>query len=377
MHILIAPNAFKNSLSASDSAEAIRRGLFASGLRCTTRTFPIGDGGDGTAALIIEHLNGYTIDVQTTDPLGRSRMSPIGFVNNGNTAVIELADSSGLRLLQTQELDPLHALSTGTGKLIRAALDKGVHQIILCVGGSATVDGGCGILQALGMKFLGHSQEELQGLPASLSQLSAVDLAGIDKRIFDSELIILCDVNNFLLGEQGAVSVFGPQKGGLPADLLLLETAMDRWREVALLQTGKDMNAIPSGGAAGGIAAALQVFLQAHLRQGIEYFLDITGFDEELEKADLIITGEGSIDRQTLNGKGPYGVAIRAKKKGIPVIGLGGSIARDAILDLDNCFDVLMAIGLQPEDISAAILHTAANLEYTAREIGKLVSIRY
>jgi glycerate kinase len=228
MHILIAPNAFKNSLSASAAAEAIRLGLMQSGLPCSTECFPIGDGGDGTASLIIKSLNGYYIETQASDPLGRKIKTSFGFIEGGKTAVIEMADISGLKLLQEQERDPLRASSFGTGELIRLALEKGVGKIILGIGGSATVDGGCGILRALGVRFLDRSKKELTGLPENLFQLHAVDLSGIDKRIFATELIVLCDVSNILLGEKGAAAVFGPQKGASASEVELLENGLRR-----------------------------------------------------------------------------------------------------------------------------------------------------
>jgi len=236
--------------------------------------------------------------------------------------VIEMAEISGLKLLQDHERDPLHTTSLGTGELIRKALDKGTRKIILCIGGSATVDGGCGILQALGIRFLDKSGKELTDLPQNLTLLESIDTSALDKRIRDTELIILCDVNNFLLGDQGAAAVFGPQKGASVSDLTHLEKALGKFRDVTIRQKGQDMQLIPHGGAAGGTAAGLQVYLEATLVNGIEYFLDLTNFDKVLSQADLVITGEGSIDLQTLEGKGPFGIARRAKQKNIPVIGL-------------------------------------------------------
>jgi glycerate kinase len=372
MHILIAPNAFKNSLSAPEAAEAIREGLLQSDLPCSLQCFPIGDGGDGTAELIIHHMEGTFYETESADPLGRRIKTSIGFTDDGKTAVIEMADSSGLKLLKPEEYDPLHASSFGTGELIRTALDKGARRIILGIGGSATVDGGCGILQALGIRFLDQAKMDLGIIPENLVQLDTIDVSGLDKRIWETELIVLCDVDNFLLGETGAAAVFGPQKGASAADITLLEKALSKLREVSLLKTGKNMNTIRHGGAAGGSAAGMFVFLNARIKQGIEYFLDITGFDLALQKADLLITAEGSIDLQTLEGKGPFGVARRAKKKGIPVIGLAGAVPLEDNLQLSHYFDVLLAIGNQPEDINMAMEHTALNLRHTALQIGNL-----
>ena len=374
MHILVAPNAFKNSLSAEEAAEAIRSGLIQSGLHCSIQCFPIGDGGDGTASLIIKKGNGILYEIHAQDPIGRIIKTKIGFIDDEHTAVIELADISGLKRLQQHELDPLHASSFGTGELIKAALNKGVRKIILCIGGSATVDGGCGILQALGVRFLDKSANPLTGLPKSLIHLDEIDISCLDERISHTELIILCDVDNTLLGDKGAAAVFGPQKGASKYVVMQLEKAMEQLRTVVMFQTGKDMNAILHGGAAGGVASGLNVFLDAVLVSGTEYFLDLTGFDEACMQADLLITGEGSIDLQTLEGKGPYGVAIRAKKKNIPVIGLAGQVPTKPDKRLILYFDRLITINLPNEDIQSAMLHTAANLQQAAYQVGKLLA---
>ena len=374
MHILIAPNAFKNSLSATDAAKAIRAGLLDGGFNGSVECFPVGDGGDGTASLIVQHFGGFFIDVDAHDPLGRKVKTSVGFVDEGKTAVIEMADISGLKLLKQKELDPLHATSFGCGELILAALDRGAVKIILGIGGSATIDGGSGALQAMGARFLDRSKNELSGLPENLTDLDTIDISCIDKRIFNAEFIILCDVDNFLLGQKGAASVFGPQKGASEREVIQLENALTRLRDVSLIQTGLDMNKLRHGGAAGGISAGLNIFLNARLVQGIEYFLDMTGFDESLENTDILITGEGSIDQQTLEGKAPYGVARRAKKKNIRVIGLAGSIPSTTNRELDRYFDVLMAINQPYEDLETAILHTEANLRQTSFQLSKMIS---
>jgi glycerate 2-kinase len=376
MHILIAPNAFKNSLSAPDAVEAIRDGLLNSGLTGSIQCFPVGDGGDGTASLIVQRLGGSFIDVQANDPLGRKINTSVGFVDEGKTAVIEMASISGLKLLKQKEFDPLHSTSFGCGELIRLALDHGVRKIILGIGGSATIDGGCGALQAMGARFLDRSKNELTLLPESLIDLDTIDLSGIDKRIFDTEFIILCDVDNFLLGEKGAAAVFGPQKGATAQDIILLEMALGKWRDVSFIQTGMDMNKLRHGGAAGGISAGMNIFLNARLVQGIEYFLDITGFDKALESTDILITGEGSIDLQTLEGKGPYGVARRAKKKNLTVIGVAGKVSLTANPELDRYFDILMSINPPDEDLKTAMLHTATNLRTASIQLGKMISQR-
>jgi glycerate kinase len=375
MHVLIAPNAFKNSLSAGAAARAIQEGLMASRLVCTSECFPIGDGGDGTGDLIIERLGGSRLGAEARDPRGRRIKTYLGLVENGNTAVIEMANASGLRLLENKELDTLHASSCGTGDLIRAALDKDVSRIIIGMGGSATVDGGTGILQALGVRFLDKEDRELQGLPESLVDLATIDTSRLDPRLRDCAVTVLCDVDNQLLGEQGAAAVFGPQKGASPQGVLRLEAGLQRLTEVVLRQTGEDISNLTYGGTAGGAAAGLYSLLQARLVNGIDYFLQITGFDEALGRSDRVITGEGSIDEQTLQGKGPFGVASRAKTKSIPVIGLAGKVPLEKNPELLKYFDVLMPIGHEPIDLAGALRHTAANLARTATEIGNLLTL--
>jgi glycerate kinase len=375
MHILIAPNAFKNSLTAQAAAEAIREGFESSSLDCTTECFPIADGGDGTAELIIKKLNGTNVPIQVNDPLGRTIDASFGLIDNGLTAVIEMADASGLRLLKQDELNPMHATSYGTGQMIKKALDLGITKIIIAMGGSATVDGGTGLLTALGTKFMGSDKIVLKNLPEDLYQMKYIDVTGLDPRIANCEMIVLCDVDNTLLGDTGAAAVFGPQKGASAADVILLDKGLSTLSEITLKELGRNMAAIKYGGAAGGASAGVYAYLNAKLVNGIDYFLDITGFDNSLQNANFVITGEGSIDEQTLQGKGPYGVANRAKMRSIPVIGLAGKIPLELNEKLSKYFNVLLAIGNKPIDISTALCQTKQNLTRLSRQIGELIKI--
>jgi glycerate kinase len=374
MHILIAPNAFKNSLTAWEVAQAIEKGLKQSKLTCTCECFPIADGGDGTAGLIIKKFDGNRITKKVRDPLGRIISSSFGLIDDGHTAVIEMADASGLRLLNEDELDPLLATTFGTGELIKLALDEGVSRIIIGLGGSATVDGGIGIVKALGARFLNSEDEELLDMPKSLVYLNKIDLSGLDPRVFDCDITVLCDVDNKLLGSMGAAAVFGPQKGASSEGVLKLEASLSKLRNVALKETGRDMGAVVSGGAAGGSAAGLYAFLNATIVNGAEYFLKLTGFEESLKISDLVITGEGSIDEQTMLGKGPYAVALMAKKRNLAVIGLAGKVPMKENESLRQYFDVLMAIGHGPTDIATAMQFTVDNLIRTSCEMGNLLA---
>jgi glycerate kinase len=246
----------------------------------------------------------------------------------------------------------------------------------MCIGGSATVDGAVGLLQALGFRFIDKDGKELTNMPETLVNLEIIDLAGVDKRIRQCKIIVLCDVENVLLGKEGAAAVFGPQKGADPDDVKKLEASLTKLSDIIFKQTGKNISTIKSGGAAGGTAAGLVAFLNADLVNGIDYFLSLTKFDEALEGKDLVITGEGSIDMQTLHGKGPFGVARRAKQKGVPVIGLAGKIPVERIVSLEQYFDVLLSINTEETGLSHALLHTKQNLERTSKNIGDLLAER-
>ena len=376
MNILIAPNAFKNSLNAEQVAFAISKGFMQSKLECACESFPIADGGDGTAELIIKKCNGEIINSDVHDPRGRKINASFGLIDGGATGVIEMANASGLRLLDSKELDPLHVTSFGTGEQIKVALDKGATKIIIAMGGSATVDGAAGILKALGIRFLNAEGVALHDLPADLVHLASVDVTHLDKRILQSEVIVLCDVDNLLLGDYGAASMFGPQKGASKEDVVKLDEALRQFATIAFLQTKKDITAIKYGGTAGGASAGLHAFINARLVNGIEYFLDLTGFDKSLEKTNLVITGEGSIDEQTLQGKGPFGVAYRAKEKGLPVIALAGKVPLEKNETLTKYFDVLLAIGHQPCDLAAALAATEKNMIRTAEALGNLLAFQ-
>lgn len=374
MNILIAPNAFKHSLDALAAARAIAQGLEQSKLTCTCQLFPVGDGGDGTGSLIVQQLNGELVSAKVHDALGREITAQFGLIDNGKTAVIEMADAAGIRLLKKEELNPLIANTIGTGEMIKQALDKGARKIVIGMGGSATVDGGIGILIALGTRFLDNDNKTIT-LPGKLSCLKTIDLSGLDKRIADCEITVLCDVDNLLLGKKGAAAVFGPQKGASPQDVGILDAALKRLAEVTLQQTGVDISAVKHSGTAGGAAAGLYGLLQAKLVSGGTYFLEVTGFDQALQNAQMVITGEGSIDEQTLQGKAPFAVANAAKQKHLPVIGLAGKVPLAYYGGLDDYFDMLLPIGDEPTDLHTALSHTHDNLIRTAKQIGNLLAV--
>jgi glycerate kinase len=375
MNILIAPNAFKNSLNAQAVAEAMALGLAQSKLNCTCRLFPVGDGGDGTGSLLIKYLEGKIINADVHDALGRKITAAFGLIDNGQTAVIEMAGASGMRLLKAHELNPMLTNTAGTGELIKQALDKGANKIIIGMGGSATVDGGAGMLAALGMRFLNADGGLLNPVPAGLGELAIIDASGLDKRVLNCAIVILCDVDNKLLGDNGAAAVFGPQKGATANDVVKLEALLAKFAAIALKQTGIDITLANHSGTAGGAAATAHAFLNAELVSGATHFLKLTGFDEALQSADMVFTGEGSIDEQTLQGKAPAAVAALAKQKGLPVIGLAGKVPLLYSKEMDQYFDVLLPIGNEPAALPGALKNTHDNLVRTSRQMGNLLAL--
>ncbi|CAA9245048.1 MAG: Glycerate kinase [uncultured Adhaeribacter sp.] len=375
MHIVIAPNAFKHSLPATEVAAAIRAGLVTSGINARYTLFPIADGGEGMLEILVNYGQGKYKTVTATDPLGRPVSAIFGLINQGKTAVIELAQASGIKHLKTAERDPLRTSTFGTGQVIKAALDAGATEILLGVGNSATVDGGMGILQALGTQFLDEFDEPIGQGAAALADLVRIDYSGLDARLAQTKIIIICDVDNPLLGERGAARVFGPQKGADAATVVLLEQNLTRFAEVAQKELGLDIRNLSHGGAAGGTAAGLAAFLRAELVPGVEYILDTTGFAGQLTTADLLITAEGGLDEQTLGGKGPYGVARLAQSQGVPVICLAGQVPLDLDVKIFRHFNAVFTIATGPTSLEIALAGTAANLTRTAGQIGKLLQL--
>jgi glycerate kinase len=373
MHILVAPNAFKGSLPAKRAAEAVAAGIRSSPLRCSLTLFPVADGGDGTVPLLTEGMGGVFIPVRVHDPAGRALQARFGWVATEVTALVAVSDASGLHLLEKAARDPLHVDTRGTGELIGSALGRGARRLVVGVGGSATVDGGSGLLRALGVRFLDDRGADIADLPAGLRNLERIDLSGLDMRLKGKEIIVLCDVNNRLLGPGGAAAVYGPQKGAGEREVAMLEACMERLSVVAEETTGKRMDSLVAGGAAGGVAAALAVFCGARLVSGIDYFLDALHFEALLQAADIVITGEGSLDAQTAEGKAPFGVALRARQAGCRVVGMAGCV--DDAQVLRPYFDELIAVNPPGMSVQEAMALTAESLrrsafEWAARQAG-------
>jgi glycerate 2-kinase len=375
MKILIAPNAFKHSLPADQVAEAIRDGFTKSGLNFECSLFPIGDGGDGTGRLLCNYLKAETISLMVRDPLGRQVASSFGFLPATMVAIIEMADASGIRLLTREELNPMKASSFGTGQLMKHAIEVGAKKIILCIGGSATVDVGLGLLEALGAKFFDLDDRQINAIiPADIDRLARFEIGEASDFMRHCTLEILCDVKNPLTGEQGAARIFGPQKGARETDVSQLEFWISKWCELVIKKTGKDISTLTHGGAAGGVSATLHGLFASSLMNGIEYFLDVTDFRQALADADVVITGEGRLDEQTLEGKGPFGVASIAKEHGKLVVGLAGSVADDISMRMRSYFDALIAITPEGMEQSDALKATRLNLVRSAETLAHSLS---
>lgn len=377
LHLLLAPNAFKHSLDARQVAEALRDGFSQSRLDCRMSLFPIGDGGDGTCELLREKLGGKRIQKTVSDPLGKPVNASYSLIDDGQTAIIEMADASGIRLLKAKEQDPLRTSSIGTGQLILDALEQHqVDHIILGMGGSATVDGGCGMLHALGVRFWDKDGNSLDPIPEQLLRLHRIDSSRLHKKVLDCNITILCDVENYLLGDEGAAHVFGPQKGASPMEVETLDNFLQKLSDIVLKATGQHMATLVSGGTAGGAAAGMYALANAQLVNGISYFLQKTGFENILENVNWLITGEGSLDEQTLGGKAPLGVASLAKKYGIPVVGIAGRVPLQPSQALLNHFDVLLPISHEAMSLEDAIAHTESNLRRTAQALGNILALK-
>ncbi len=323
MRVVLAPDKFKGSASAREVAGALAAGLRAARPDLEIAEFPVADGGDGTVAAAV--AAGFAeIPVTAAGPVG----DPVGthFALRGRTAVVELADVTGLRRLPGPGLAPLTASTFGVGQVITAALDAGATEIVLGVGGSASTDGGAGMLQALGARLTDAGGRDLARGGAALAGLAAVDLAGLDRRIARARFLVACDVDSPLTGPAGAAAVFGPQKGAGPAEVGLLDRALAHWAAVTARVTGRDAARVPGAGAAGGTAFGALAYLGADLVAGADLVLGLIGFDAALAGAGLVVTGEGSLDRQTLTGKAPLGVARAAARRGVPVVAVAGRV---------------------------------------------------
>lgn len=373
MQIIIAPDSFKESLTAMEAATQIEAGLreVFPGADCVK--IPIADGGEGTVEALVAATGGRRIEAEVTGPLGEQVNAFYGITGDGKTAVIEMAAASGLALVPVGRRNPLLTTSYGTGELIRHALDVGLRRLIIGIGGSATNDAGAGMLQALGARLLDRSGREIGFGGGALAYLEKIDCAKFDRRLQECRTVAACDVNNPLIGATGASAVYGPQKGADPDMVGKLDANLEHFAKIVARDLEKQVATAPGAGAAGGMGAALLAFLNAELLPGIQIVIETTGLEKRIVGADLVITGEGKIDGQSVYGKTPVGVARLAAKHGIPVIAVAGSVGPGADNVYQNGITAVFSIGTGPCTLEEALSKAAENLRATIRNVAAVI----
>jgi glycerate kinase len=373
MHIVVAPDSYKGSVSAVEVALAMERGILTVFPSAKVRKIPIADGGEGTVEALVTATGGQYRSNEVAGPLGERIFAAWGVLGDGKTAVIEMATASGLPLVPADRRDPRKASSYGTGELIRAALDAGLRQIIIGIGGSATNDAGAGMARALGARFLAADGSQLADGGAALAALVGIDLSGLDSRLQETEITVACDVDNPLCGPRGASAVFGPQKGATPEIVAQLDAALGRFAEYAQQVTGRDVAGLPGAGAAGGLGAGLMFFTRAQLKPGIEIVLDTVNFSTVVKDADYVITGEGRTDFQTAFGKAPVGVAKVAKMSGVPVFCLSGGLGKGADDVLAQGIDAVMSICERPMSLEECMAAGSTLIESATVRLCRII----
>ncbi|KOY14348.1 glycerate kinase [Paenibacillus xylanivorans] len=372
---VLAPDSFKESMTAKEVCVAMEKGLRKIYPTASYIHVPMADGGEGTVQSLVDASGGVIHHREVSGPLGQPVTAQYGILGDGLTAAIEMASASGIHLVTKETRDPLRTTTYGTGELIRACLDQGIRKIIIGIGGSATNDGGTGMAEALGAKFLDADGHPLARGGGVLDQLAHIDVSGLDKRLQDVELIVACDVTNPLCGEHGASRVFGPQKGATPKMVQLLDANLSHYADVVQQQLHKDIRDVPGAGAAGGLGAGLLIFTQAVLRKGIEIVIEYTGLRDKLVHADVVFTGEGGIDFQTKFGKTPYGVARAAKDAGKPVIAIAGYVGEGIDTLYTEGIDAVFGIVPGASDLERLLREGPENVERTTENIARVLKL--
>ena len=376
MRVVVAPDSYKGSVSAVGVAAALERGVLRVFPQAEVRKIPIADGGEGTVEALVTATGGKIRQERVRGPLGEAVEAYWGILGDGETAVIEMAAASGLPLVPQERRDPRITTTYGTGELIRAALDAGLCRIIIGIGGSATNDGGTGMAQALGAKFLAADGTELPPGGGALAKLKTMDLSGLDSRLAATEITVACDVDNPLCGSRGASAVFGPQKGATPAMVAELDSALAHFAECARAATERDVADLAGAGAAGGLGAGLLFFTPAKLRPGVEIVLEAVKFADVVKEAAFVITGEGRTDFQTAYGKAPVGVAKVAKQFGVPVFCISGGLGDGADDVLAQGIDATMSICSRPLSLEECMRDGATLIEEAAARLCRILQAK-
>lgn len=373
--IVLAPDSFKESMTAKEVCEAMERGIRKANSQIRCIHVPMADGGEGTMQSLVDATGGRVYSKEVVGPLGNNVVAEYGILGNGEIGVIEMASASGIHLVDSEKRNPLITTTFGTGQLIKACLDKGVKKLLIGIGGSATNDGGAGFIQALGGRLLDENGDDLSYGGGALAKLHTIDLSNLDERLKYVSVEVACDVNNPLCGKEGASYVFGPQKGATREMIEILDQNLSHYAEVIKEQLGKDVISKAGAGAAGGLGAGLMAFLDVKLKSGIEMVIEYANLEEKVRDADMVWTGEGSIDFQTQYGKTPLGVAMIAKKYNKPVIALAGRVGNDIDALYDKGIDAIFGIMRSVTSIEEALVKGPENVEKTSENIIRLLNI--
>ncbi|GAK03699.1 LOW QUALITY PROTEIN: glycerate kinase [Geomicrobium sp. JCM 19037] len=372
VHIVIAPDSFKESMTALEAATAIKRGFQKTDPEATFDVIPMGDGGEGTMEALTANLGGERIELQVEGPNTKTVTAHFAISEDGTTAVMDMAAASGIHITAKADRNVYEASTYGTGEMISAALDRGVSRIIIGIGGSATNDAGAGMIEALGAKLLDENGNAINRGGGALAKLAKIDISGLDERLAKTEIIVACDVTNPLLGPEGASAVYGPQKGADERAVVELDQALDVFNQRTIEATGKDVSNIPGAGAAGGLGAGFWPFSDATLQPGIELVLAETDFHTRVQKADLVFTGEGKIDGQSVYGKTPIGVAKAAKQEGKRVIAVCGALGTGYKDVYEHGIDAVFSIVPGAVSLEDAMANGASYLEDAAENIARV-----
>ena len=375
MKIVIAPDSFKGSLTAAEAAEAIETGFRAVYPDAEYVKVPMADGGEGTVQSLVDATSGTIITQLVSGPMGDMVAGFFGILGDRQTAVIEMAAASGIHWVRPKERDVFLASSFGTGQLINAALDRGCDKLIVGLGGSATNDGGIGMMKALGAQFFDQDGVQLAADVRALLQLASIDLQYLDPRLDKTEIVVACDVDNPLCGENGAARVFGPQKGATEEDIAVLDQALTRYGDILSANAGRDISSEPGAGAAGGMGAAFIGLIDAVLKPGVDIVIEIVDLANSLVDANLVITGEGRVDNQTIHGKTPTGVAKVAKSCNLPVICITGSVEDGADFTHQLGIDEIYSVTEGDYDLTEALIEAEHKLTQAAQKIAKSLNL--
>jgi glycerate kinase len=375
MRILVAPDSFKGSLTAMEVAKNIKKGINSYDSKIDVELLPMADGGEGTVQSLVDATNGEIIEKEVNGPLGNKVKAFYGLLGDQKTAVIEMAAASGLPLVPEGKKNPLKTTTYGTGELIASALDAGAQKIIIGIGGSATNDAGVGMAQALGAEILDAEGQQIDFGGGNLDKIEKINLDKLDSRLQDVEVVVACDVDNPLYGKDGAAYVYAPQKGADPEMVKILDQNLRHFNQIAIKELNKDINKIPGAGAAGGLGAGLVAFLDAELKAGVDIVLDIIDFESYLKDVDLVITGEGMLDGQSIYGKTPVGVSRSAAKKDIPVIAIAGTLGEGVEKILDYGINSYFSIIDRPAELKEIIEKSPELLANLSEQIIRTIQI--